>query len=324
MNYVTVSAPGKLMLFGEHAVVWGHPCIVTAVDKRITLTVEKTDDQSILIEAPDMQISCYKKTLPEFKNTSGPKEIEFIEEAVKVFFNKFAFSNGLKITTKSDFSCLYGFGSSSAVTACTLFALSKLFNKPLSEKQLFSLGYQVILKIQKVGSGFDLASAIYGGTLYYISGGKEITPLTVNALPMIVGYTGIKASTPILINHVGVLEKKRPELTTYIFKEITHIVSEAKIALEKANWKKTGELMNINHGLLDTLGVSCLMLSKLVYAARMEGAYGAKLSGAGGGDCMIALVSERTKSLVEKAIQEEGGVVVPVSTNAEGIRIEHN
>ncbi len=319
---VIVSAPGKLLLFGEHAVVWGKPCIVTAVDKRIKIHIQKTNDEFIWIEAPEVKVNGYKKPLPDLHSKKSPKEVEFIEEAVKLFFKKYKVGGGLKIETQSQFSSQFGFGSSSAVTAATLLALAKLFNKEMSKQEMFDLGYDVVLKIQKVGSGFDLAAAIWGGTLYFITGGKKIEQLNLTDLPLVVGYTGIKADTATLINKVKNLHASYPRLVNTIFSEIEKLTVQGKKALYSKDWQEVGKLMNFNHGLLDTLGVSCLELSKLVYSARMGGAYGSKLSGAGGGDCMVALVTPSTKEIVKKEIERTGGTVIDVKTGAQGVRVE--
>lgn len=321
-NSITVSAPGKLLLFGEHAVVWGKPCIVTAVDKRVRIKIERTNDKFIWIEAPEVKINGYKKSLPELHNGKSAKEVEFIEEAVRLFFKKYNVKSGLRIETQSEFSSQFGFGSSSAVTACTLLALARLFAKKITKRDLFKLGYEVVLKIQKVGSGFDLASAIFGGTLFFITGGRKIEQINVTEIPLIVGYTGIKADTATLIKKVAFLKTKYPYFVEQIFNQIEKITIQGKKALLKKDWEEVGRLMNFNHGLLGALGVSSLELSQLVYAARIGGAHGAKLSGAGGGDCMIALSSLGTKEKIEREIEKTGGTVIPVKTGAEGVRIE--
>ena len=321
-NKVAVSAPGKLLLFGEHAVVYGKPSVVTAVDKRVYVTIEKTHDEFIWIEAPEVKVNGYKKHITKAQNGKSKKSISFVEEAVKIFFKKFSVHSGLKIETKSEFSSQFGFGSSSAVTAAAIFGLSNLFNVTLSKKELFDLSYEVILKVQKTGSGFDLAAAIYGGTLLFETGGRVIKPLTVSNLPFVVGYTGVKADTVTLINEVKRFKQNYPQLVTVLFDQIGEISKRGKESLEKKDWQKAGEFMNINQGLLDTLGVSSKELSSLIYAARDAGAYGAKLSGAGGGDCMVALSPENKRKDIERSISKAGGTVMNVTPNAKGVRTE--
>jgi len=285
---VKTSAPGKLMLFGEHAVVYNYPCIVTAVSPRIYVEVEKTSGQ-------------FKIDAPQVKNT------RFVEETVKLFCKKYKVGNKIIIKTYSDFSSQYGFGSSSAVTVALIYALSKLYKIELSKREIFDLGYKVVKQVQGVGSGFDIAAAIFGGTLYFVTGGKVIEPLAVKELPLVIGYSGTKASTSTMIKNL------KPDFK--IFDEIKKIVETAKITLVNGDWKRTGELMNQNHKLLQELGVSTEKLDKMCQAAVLSGAYGAKLSGAGGGDCMIALVLENKIKLVESSIISVGGEIIKVKNN---------
>jgi len=318
---VKVSAPGKLMLFGEHAVVYGKPCIVTAIDHRISVSIEKRNDENIIINAPEMNIKDYFLSI-ENLNKEHPKEVKFVLIAIKNFFDKYDLKSGLEIETKSEFSSKFGFGSSSAVTVSTIKALSELFNIKINNKKLFNLSYKTVLDIQSVGSGFDVAAAIYGGTIYFVGGGKEINPINLKNLPLVVGYTGIKGETPTIVKEVAKKREKYRELIDAKFSLIEKIVSSSREHLENNNWQELGELMNFNHGLLNSIGISCKELENLVHVAREAGAYGAKLSGAGGGDCMIALVEDRERLKVEKAINKYG-TVIRAEVNAEGVKIEN-
>ena len=172
-----------------------------------------------------------------------------------------------------------------------------------------------MLSVQGVGSGFDIASATFGGTLYFVTGGKVIEPLSVKNLSSVIGYSGVKADTTSVVNNLKLKIKNSELRYTKIFKSITKIVEKAKISLVNSDWKITGKLMNQNHKLLQELGVSTKKLDKMCQAAVSSGAYGAKLSGAGGGDCMIALVSEDKIKKVEAAIVKVGGEIIKVKNN---------
>src|SRR3989344_2396885 len=179
MNKITVSAPGKLMLFGEHAVVYNHPCLVTAVDQRIRLEAEILESSNFELEASDVDVSNYKKPISELGKGEIPKGAKFVEVAVKNIYEKFGLKKGLRITTTSEFSSKFGFGSSSASTVCSVKALSELFDLSLSNKEIFDLAYKTVLDIQGKGSGFDVAAAVYGGTIYFVNPGKVIAPLKI-------------------------------------------------------------------------------------------------------------------------------------------------
>jgi len=285
---IKASAPGKLMLFGEHAVVYDYPCIVTTVSPRVYVEIEDGKSKS-KIEAPQV------------KNT------RFVEESINIFKQKYNVNGEMLVKTYSDFSSKLGLGSSSAVTVATIIALSKLYKIKISKKEIFDLGYKVIRTIQKVGSGFDVASATYGGTIYFLTGGKVIEPLPIKDLSLVIGYSGTKASTTRIVKDL------KPDFK--IFDKIGKIVEEAKIALVNSDWKIAGELMNQNHQLLKSMGVSTQKLDKMCEAAVLSGAFGAKLSGAGGGDCMISLVPENKIKNVESSIISVGGEIIKINTN---------
>jgi mevalonate kinase len=185
------------------------------------------------------------------------------------------------------------------------------------------------LDIQKKGSGFDVAAAVYGGTLYFVKGGEKIEKLPVDGLPLVVGYSGVKADTVSLMNSVAKKWKNNSGGLKNLYQGIGNLVERAKENLIKKDMKLFGQLMYQNHSLLQKLGVSTEKLDRMVDAAKKAGAYGVKLSGAGGGDCMITIsknlpagkAGRKTKS-VKQAIERMGGEVIDVTTNAEGARVE--
>lgn len=319
---ITVSAPGKLMLFGEHAVVYGHPCIVTAVDQRMTATLEQVQKQMFTLVAPDVGIEMYEKPMGELGRGEMPKNAGFVEMAVKNFFAQHPMQGGIRIETRSQFKSTFGFGSSSAVTVCVIKGLSALPGLQLSPREIFALSYKTVLDVQGKGSGFDIAAAIYGGTLSFAAGGKTIEPLTIDHLPLVVGYTGIKADTVTIINEVKALAEAQPGFVERVYKDMHDLVEASKEALARADWKTVGESMNKNQGYLDKLGVSSPMLDILIQTARDAGAYGAKLSGAGKGDCMIAIAEDIDRQKIGEAINHAGGQWIDVRVGAEGARIE--
>lgn len=324
MNQVTVSAPGKLVLFGEHAVVYGKPCIVTSVNQRMYLKAQKLSEPIFILNAPDVSIKNYKKSLKDVGIGELPKGATFVEIALKNFIEHHPIdTSGVYISTYSDFKSTFGFGSSSASTVCTIFALSKLFDVKLSNKQIFDLSYKTVLDIQGVGSGFDIAAATYGGTLFFVKGGQMIEQLSISNYKLVVGYTGIKADTPTIVKEIQAKRDKDPKFIDNIFNHIEQIVIQAKEALLKNDLEKFGSLMDENQTYLENLRVSSKILERLIKAARKAGAYGVKLSGAGGGDCMIALAPLSKKRAVEDAIEKAGGQVIKVEVNAEGVKTEN-
>lgn len=310
------------MLFGEHAVIYGQPCIVAAVDERITLSASLIPERKLRIEAPDVGLIGYEKDLDTLGMFGeGPKGARFVESAVKTFYEQFGLSRGVEIKTHSEFKTS-GLGSSSAATVCTIKALSELLGRNLSERELFDLSYKTVLGVQKTGSGFDVAAVIWGGTLYFLYGGEKIEPIKSKTLDLVIGHCGIKAETPVMVAKVAEKYQSNKRLFEKIFELMGQITDKARECLEKGEFLGVGELADLNQGLLDAIGVNIDQLSRLIFAARQAGAYGAKLSGAGGGDCMFAIVDLQEKSKVEEAITQTGGRVIHVNPGAEGVRVE--
>ncbi len=322
MDSVTISAPGKLMLFGEHAVLYDHPCIVTAVGERMTATVTVLDKPAFELSAPDVNVNSHVKAMDALGSGEIPQGAAFVELAVKHFFDQYPSGKGIHIETRSGFSPRVGLGSSSASAVCVIKALADLFGMSLSPEQIFAVAYQAVLDAQGKGSGFDVAAAAFGGTLLFFTGGKQIEPLQLPSLPLIIGYTGVKADTVTVIDQVKARAEKFPKIIDRLYGEIDAVTTLALSALREGDLRTVGELMDVNHGYLSALGVSSAKLESLVHAARDAGAWGAKLSGAGGGDCMIALADAARRRDVEDAIVKAGGTVMRVEANAEGMRVE--
>jgi len=318
---ITVSAPGKLMLMGEHAVVYGRPCLVTALGQRVKLTAQKLNQPIFELDAPDLNIRHYKKDVSRLAVGEMPREARFAETAAANFFFQYPARGGIKLESFSEIPSNVGLGSSSAIIVCVIKALSEVFGPKLTQRQIFDLAYKTILDVQRGGSGFDAAAAIWGGTLYFVTGGATIERVS-DSLPLIVGWSGTKGDTAALIRQVADKAKEYPEIINNIFDQIEKIVESGKSALIEKDWKTLGSLMNFNQGYLVSLGVSTKKLSEMVNAAADAGAWGAKISGAGGGDCMIALSPENKKMAIKAAIEKAGGQIVPVNTDAPGLRIE--
>ena len=285
---MTVSAPGKLMLMGEHAVVYGYPCIVSAISERLYVT-----------DTPN--------------GYSG--DMRFIDAAIK-FWGK----PKMLLFATSAFSRKYGFGSSSAVTVAALKAL----RPDATNREIFESAYKIVLDIQGVGSGFDVAAATYGKTLLYVKGGVTLEELpwnlNTNGVSLVIGYSGVKADTASIVKDVARKRNEQKERVDRIFEATGKLVMQAKVAGDKGDWETVGKLMNFNQEYLRDLGVSTEKLEEMIAAAKKSGAYGAKLSGAGGGDCMIAPVPKEKREAVEQAIAS-CGQLVNVTVHAEGVRV---
>ena len=321
---VRVSAPGKLMLLGEHAVVHGRPCLVTAMDARLSMTLTRIETPTFCIDAPDVGVRGVSGSLADafHEGRALVPGTRFIESAVRLFHEQVGLSGGVSIVTHSDFASTLGLGSSSATVACTLFGLAQLEGVNIPTERLFAWGLQAIRQVQGTGSGFDLAAALFGGTLLYQAEPRHIEPLEVSDLPLLVAYSGVKADTATYVRRVTTRRTSYPAAVEHIFDAMGLLTLEGRAALLARDWARLGELMDIQHGLAHALGVDIRQTAALVFAAREAGAWGAKLSGAGGGDCVIALVPPDRRAAVIAAWQAAGGALVQAAPHAPGVRLE--
>jgi mevalonate kinase len=314
------------MLYGEHGVVYGAPCIVTAVDLRVRAQVELAHDGRVVLDVPGLAESYIAPVAEIAGGAAVPPEAAFVIAALRAFWRACRENIAATIRTTSDFTHSYGLGSSSAVTVATVKALAAAAGDDLPVSNVFRLSYEAVRDAQGgIGSGYDVATAAYGGTLHYVMPGAIIEPIAVMALPLVIGYSGAKASTTQWVRHVAEVTRRHPGLAQGIWQLIGQLVDEGRDALARGDFQAAGSLMTINQGLLVSLGVSTPGLDTLIAAARDAGAYGAKLSGAGGGDCMIALAGAVHRSHVHAAILGAGipgAQIVEAPAGAAGVRIE--
>src|SRR3989344_6097329 len=322
MKKIIASAPGKLMLFGEHSVVYGYPCIVTAIDKRVMVTVELNTDENFWVNADEVGVINYSKKKSELCQNM-PNGVRFIETLYKIFLVEYPQTDSIKVTVKSDFSNRYGFGSSSAVTVAFAKALISLYELKLTKEKLFDLCYRTILAVQGRASGFDVASAIWGGTIYYVPQSCVVKKLDIKKLPLTVIYTGVKANTVELIQSVKKIKEIKPDYIEDVFYAITMLVERAPIALLNENWNEVSVLMKENQNLLRKLNISTEKIEQLISILDKNGFGGVKISGAGGGDCLIAISNNLKQNNFRYDIEMNGGEIVPVNFNSEGVRIEY-
>ena len=294
---VIASAPGKAILFGEHSVVYGKPAIAMAINKRVHVKVLENSKDIIKVNLIDLgiegQIDLKNNTI--FSKSSKKGILKYVLSSIKKIHGK----SGLDISINVNVPIGGGLGSSAAITVALIAALSKINNIGLKKDEIAKLAYEVELEVQNLASPIDTTISTYGGMIYLKKGGKEIIPLDIRSdIPIVIGYTNFRGDTGKLIEKVRYRKEKYPEIMNPIIDSIESVTDEAKESILKNNEKRIGELMNINHGLLDALGVNTLALSDMVYTARNAGALGSKITGAGGGGSIIAYCPEKSKEII--------------------------
>jgi mevalonate kinase len=319
---VTARAPGKVILFGEHAVVHGKPAIAVAVDRLAHVTLTERTDSIIHAEISGLGVDGYLNLENETINTQGYQIeiglLKYVLKALKAVDHRTEPGTGLDVTVDIEMPVASGLGSSAAVTVATLAAASKYYQLNLKPKAIASLAHLVELEVQGAASPIDTTLSTYGGVIYLSPDAQEIVRLPIDwDLPLVIGHTRRQGNTGELVETVRLKKESYPSVINPIFESIQEVTEEARNALLEKDEKKLGELMNINHGLLDALGVNTPALSRMVYLARQKGALGSKITGAGGGGSIIAYCPDKMDEVINELRKEEQAF--PVKLRHEGV-----
>lgn len=297
---ITCSAPGKIYLFGEHAVVYGEPAIACAVELRTRVTASSSD--TITISS-------------DLGTTGLDHEVHpYVSSAIEKLGKR-----NVSVKIRSDIPVGSGLGSSAAVTIATLAAINLEFKLGHSNDEIARMGHEIEQKVQGAASPTDTFVSTFGGVVEIPSRRR----LSMLECGIVIGNTN-KGATPKktakLVKHVAGLREEYPEVIDPIIRTIGSFSKKGEILVKKKDYISLGKLMNVNHGLLDALGVGTAELSALVYAARNAGAYGAKITGAGGGGCMVALSDSPRE--VASAIENAGGRAIISHFDPGGVKQE--
>ncbi|MFQ6074239.1 MAG: mevalonate kinase [Candidatus Bathyarchaeia archaeon] len=322
---VEASAPAKVILFGEHFVVYDEPAIVLAIDKRAHTRATLRRDNRIYIRSDDLKASGFFEG-GRFQTEKGGKEAETKLQPIRTVIQKILAKSdkniGVNVEIESLIPVAVGLGSSAAVAASVAAAVGQLLDVELSSKEIFQLAYEAERLVHGTPSGIDPAVATYGGALVYRKN-EGFEPLQVEAdIPLVIGNTGMQRSTGKLVALVRRRRNRYPTIIEPIIKAGGEITQKAVEALKRGDFATLGELMNINQALLSAVGVSNEALERLIHAAMNAGAFGAKLTGGGGGGCMVALASRGKLRQIAEAIEKAGGTAFTARKTDEGVRIE--
>ncbi|MER2226615.1 MAG: mevalonate kinase [Carnobacterium sp.] len=293
-------ANGKIILMGEHSVVYGEPAIAIPFPAtHIHATVTP-------MEGP-VQLDCvyYQGDL-----ASAPQHLENLIAVVESTVNELKQEfNNFKLTIKSTIPVERGMGSSAAVAIATVRAVFNYYSVPLTDDKLLTLANISETIAHGNPSGLDAAMTSGRHPLYYIKG-KPFVPFKVSlSAYLIVADTGLKGQTRDAVASIAQLNKENTETTMEAIHSLGDLARQAKFAIESANPVTLGLVMNEAHETLSSLGVSNERLNHLVSTARTNGALGAKLTGGGRGGCMIALAADKdTAASISNALVDAGAV----------------
>jgi mevalonate kinase len=295
----TSSAPGKVYLFGEHAVVYGEPAVPCAIERRAQVTVSERDDDRLRVAADDLSIDGF--TVEYSGSTEGGPNVDvpdaiveaamgYVDEAVRQARDAAdAPAAGFDVEIDSEIPLGAGLGSSAAVVVAGIDAATRELGVALDPREIADRAYQVEYEVQDgQASRADTFCSAMGGAVRVE--GDDCTTLDAPDLPFVVGYDGTSHDTGELVAGVRDLRDEFGFAADTV-SAIGDLVREGERALAEGDTETLGRLMNCNHGLLSALGVSARTLDNMVWAARDGGALGAKLTGAGGGGSIVALDS---------------------------------
>jgi mevalonate kinase len=303
----TASAPGKAILLGEHAVVYGKPAIAIPVSQlRVEATIEafRCPDNEIWIDSPIIRLYKNIKDLPYEHPLREAVELTLAECKTKNF-------PGLMIRINSSLPIGGGMGSGAAVSCAVIRALSDCIDRqPLPTETVNQLVYEVEKIHHGNPSGVDNTVITYEQPLYFKRNAPLVKVYVGGPIHLVIADTGINSATATMVSGVRRRFEQNKDLYQKKFDDIGSLVDSAHTAIGAGHIAMLAEAMNENHRLLQELEVSSFSLDRLVKTARSAGALAAKLIGAGGGGNMIALCTAETMKPVAQALTSAGAVRV--------------
>jgi mevalonate kinase len=307
---ISVSAPGKLILCGEHAVVYGRPAIAAPLsDVRAYARIEPG--------APGSGLRFIAPDLGETWTAAGQPKHPLSELALAALARLGQRETDLIVQLRSDIPIASGMGSGAAIGTALVRALATHAGVELAPEEVAALVYASERRFHGTPSGIDNTVVAHERAIWFER--REPAPLietlTIAApLLLVVGDTGVRSATRLPVGAVREGWRADPRRYEALFDQVGELVTRARAALATGDLPLLGALLNANQALLEQIGVSSPDLERLVAAARAAGALGAKLSGAGWGGVMLALVTPAARLAVESALREAGAARVLAAT----------
>jgi mevalonate kinase len=278
------SAPGKVILFGEHFVVYGVKAILCSINKRVTVTAEKTTDKKIFINSEIGNLILEpNKSISEINSPLKP----FYYLANKVIKNQ---DTGIQIKIDSEIPLGVGLGSSSACCVAGAAAIFKLFGD-ISKEEILELAIEAERTIFENTSGADCTVCVYGGIMEYDKkqGFKKIEDEP--NFQLVIANSNIEHSTESMVSEVKAFTIKNKEEFSKLLDQELELVEDVLKLLKENNTIKLGEKINQNQKYLETIGISNNQLRKMIEIGQKT-SFGAKITGSGGGGCIFAITDE--------------------------------
>ena len=315
------SAPAKVILFGEHFVVYDNPALLAAINRRTTAIAGKRDDDKIIIKSDIGASAVYTRT--GFKILQGGRKakaiLDPVHDAIRRARGERRQSEGLQVELKSDIPYGIGLGSSAASCVASIAAVDSLFDSH-DKNWICDRAMESERIIHKNSSGADCHVSTYGGIMRYSKdeGYKKI--IAGKQLRLVVSSTGILHSTGSLVERVRKFREANQRKFDGLSEQADGICAKALQAIELGNIDTLGQLMTDNQQLLKQIGVSHSKAESLIALSLQAGALGAKITGAGGGGAVIALARSRKDSAkIAASTKKQGYETIEVQIDCEGL-----
>ena len=295
------SAPGKVILFGEHFVVYGTKAILCSIDKRIKVTSQLIDERKIRIKS---DIGNVEVDVESALNDSDPMR-PFVYLAAHTL-KKFKKNAGIEIKIESEIPPGIGLGSSSASCVAAAASIIGLFEK-LSKEEILKMAIEAERTIFKNTSGADCSICTFGGLAEYDikNGFKKI--ISKADFDLVIANSKQSHLTSEVVERVRKFKEKNEGLFASLYKQESSLIQDALLSLQKNDLVTLGSIMTKNQVFLEQIGVSTDKLDLLVREAKKT-SFGAKITGAGGGGCIIVLVDKSNLNQTLTNLRNHGEV----------------
>jgi mevalonate kinase len=307
MPAVSASAPAKIILFGEHAAVYARPAIAIPLTllraKAYFLADPAAPVGSVKLTAPNISLHADLRDLPD----THPLRVLFRAVQNHLQIGHFP---AMSVKISSEIPIAAGFGSGTAVSVALIRGLAGFLGVSFTAETISALAFEVEKIYHGSPSGVDNTVVAYEQPVYFVKGSAP-EPIAIGGdFTFLIAESGIQSSTAQVVEQVRRARDTDTPFYDTRFDAIAGLVNTAKTALQSGDANTVGALMYQNHKLLRQIGVSCDKLDELVRAAQQAGALGAKLSGAGQGGNVIALVQSAGADRVRAALEAAGAVKV--------------
>jgi mevalonate kinase len=288
------SASGKVILLGEHAVVYGVPALVVGIDRGATASAVVTGHGPTSAS----ELSLGQQLRVSANGTSD------VARAFAALLDACEVGQAVQVNVATELPAAAGLGCSAALGVAIVRALDSSLGRATATPASTiarAMAWEEIFHGNP--SGIDATAAARGGCLWYqkLDGRPTFQEVRLGgALTLAVGHTGTASSTRTMVEHIAKLRDRNPEAVAQAFEAVSTLVHRARGALEEHDMRTLGRAMNDNQVLLATLALSTPEIDEMCRLAREARAFGAKLTGSGGGGCVIALTEGGAEPVLER------------------------